>query len=737
MQAASRNSKANAPRFAFTALASLVIAFYLELFREAVNSFRDGDDMGLLSLSFTPSSIIAIIACFVIAFAFLLLLQTQRRALHVLFKWRYPLAFATFIALVALQVSGSSIALWDATLNGVGPGDLEGVLFGIPRSIRGDEFLVFTPMSFSQVHTGYNPISDIMRGVPTDVTMVYAQPCWAIATLFRPFLWGYLFLNNACGLSFFWCGRLIALFLASFEFGRLITSDNRMASLAYALLVSLAPIVQWWFAVNGTAELLIFAQVGVLAFRTFLRTPSVGKRIASAALVAFSAGCFVMAIYPAWQVSIAYVIAALCIAELASCRHDDVGPLARGIGARRALASYWSILACALATVFILIAIALTSSADVISTVQNTEYPGHRISTGGDLAPVTFDWAISWLIALVPDRAALNACEQASFFTLFPLGIILSIAAVRKQRDPRLIALLAVEAFLLAYGLVGFPEWLAKLTLLSNVPTAPQRLTLALGLCDTMLLMASASTLNGHARYTHNQPSRPARKFALVALSVAFGLCMALAICFLRPSFALAPLLVLCASLATLAAFAALTFATGRDSGQRIACVAMVVAIAGLCVNPVQQGASALGDSELLEDAAEISEANPGSLWTGDNNFASQALLTSGIPTLTSVATYPDLDTWHRVDPDGKYESVYNRYAHIMMELTDEPTSFSLISPDAFTVYLNVDDASALGIDFWLSLRDLSEHDTAQTTFTPISSNGIWTIYRVDSNRSS
>lgn len=47
---------------------------------------------------------------------------------------------------------------------------------------------------------------------------------WAI--LFRPFYWGYLFLSIGKGMAF-WCGRYIALFLVSFEFGMLLTEKKK------------------------------------------------------------------------------------------------------------------------------------------------------------------------------------------------------------------------------------------------------------------------------------------------------------------------------------------------------------------------------------------------------------------------------------------------------------------------------------------------------------------------------
>ena len=189
--------------------------------------------------------------------------------------------------------------------------------------------------------------------------------------------------------------------------------------------------------------------------------------------------------------------------------------------------------------------------------------------------------------------------------------------------------------------------------------------------------------------------------------------------------------LVLIAAGAALAAFAVLGFASGRLRAGSLACVAAVVALAGLCVNPVQQGIAPLAQNELLAQAQSIAHTDPDAAWAGDDSIASQALLASGLRTVTSVAIYPDLDTWRAIDPAGAYEDDYNRYAHISLSLADGETSFTS-GPDSFAVQLNPDDVAKLGIRYWLSREDLAAHDTERTTFTPLTSNDLWTIWSVN-----
>lgn len=41
----------------------------------------------------------------------------------------------------------------------------------------------------------------------------------------------------------------------------------------------------------------------------------------------------------------------------------------------------------------------------------------------------------------------------------------------------------------------------------------------------------------------------------------------------------------------------------------------------------------------------------------------------SGASVINSTNTYPDLEKWSKIDEEGKYEDVYNRYAHINVEI--------------------------------------------------------------------
>jgi len=146
-------------------------------------------------------------------------------------KYRYIIGIAIIIICTVFELSGSSISYFQRILGYeyANSADLisQGTLLGIPREIRSDEYVIFTPFNISQEYNNYGAFSDILRGSLTDVNATYANPSFSLATLFRPFLWGYILLGSAKGLAFYWSSRTVFLFLISYEFGKILTREKK------------------------------------------------------------------------------------------------------------------------------------------------------------------------------------------------------------------------------------------------------------------------------------------------------------------------------------------------------------------------------------------------------------------------------------------------------------------------------------------------------------------------------
>jgi len=58
---------------------------------------------------------------------------------------------------------------------------------------------------------------------------------------------------------------------------------------------------------------------------------------------------------------------------------------------------------------------------------------------------------------------------------------------------------------------------------------------------------------------------------------------------------------------------------------------------------------------------------------------------------------------WKTLDPEGKYEKVYNRYGQVVCIITNNQTQFELMQADIVKVLLNEDDLTKTGVKYILS----------------------------------
>ena len=73
---------------------------------------------------------------------------------------------------VVLSLSGASIWCYTLTL----PSADQGLIFGIPRSLRSDDWLVDASLFSSQSTNGFSEISSIVEGVSNDVSIGFNLP---------------------------------------------------------------------------------------------------------------------------------------------------------------------------------------------------------------------------------------------------------------------------------------------------------------------------------------------------------------------------------------------------------------------------------------------------------------------------------------------------------------------------------------------------------------------------------
>ena len=625
---------------------------------------------------------------------------------QIIFKLRFIIGAIIFLLCVLLEIHGSSIGIYAYFLQHP---ELDINILGVSREIRSDEWIIFTPFAFAQYFTNFSMISDVIRGTATNIFMTYGQAVWHPAQIFRPAQIGYLFLDQGSGLAFFWTGRLIVLFLISFEFARKILNAKNNLSLLYAVMIAFSPLAQWWWAVNSIAEILAAGQGLVLFWKLYLQEPA-RKRFLYAAGFLWCAGIFVFALYPAWQISFGYVFLFCLIAV--TLEAADVKNILR----RDKI--FWLI---GLLLTFAPIAHAFYVSIDMIRLTAATIYPGSRFILGGEMSPLyQMLYGINALLPFFDTDATgiTNNSEAATFFSAAPLGLLLFFYATFKRNrfDIFMTLLVILSGLFMLWEMFGVPAWLAKITLMGNVPA--NRARIVIDFMQLLILIRGLSLIELNL-------SRAEKIFLAGAISISGTL----ALCdFFGAWLGIKKIIVL-----ILFTFTALYLFASKLTNLRVGILIAMMILIGATVNPIARGVDCVYKIPVGEKISEIARADK-SLWlVEDSGVALNDFpIMFGAPTINSVNIYPALERWQKFDAGGKNFELYNRYAHISIILTNDTTHFYLNQGDYFTLFLNPADLPKLETRYIFSRNgELENFSTPQVKIKKIYEDAGSFIYSV------
>ena len=629
--------------------------------------------------------------------------QKQRglkQGFELIYKYRFVLSFLLLIMLVSFKISGSSMGCWKLFL---GDGE-SGIRLGEPRVWRSDEWGTLTPLCFRQQYNtlgAYNRYSQTLGSILTDNMLVYGQPSWDILTLFRPFYWGYLFFGSERGLSWFWCSRLLVLFLSWFELGMLITDGQKKLSVMLSICVSFAPFLQWWFAINGLVEMLIYGACFVLGSNYLVSHAFNPRKIAVAVGMAVCAVGYVLTFYPTWMVPVAWGFVPLFLWVVIWKFNRNV--------LRRVDVVPWLL-------IFVITAAGLTvlavTSWDVIKAELNSVYPGNAPSSSGGTG---LWWMMKYPISLV-SRFSMNELivENSSIICFAPAGFILALWVIikEKKKDPLLILLLGINLFLAWYYCVGIPKWLAKMLLLSfvNSNRGPQ----VLGFLRLTLFVRAVAL----------KEKAPKRWLAALAAVISSAVPMRLALGFtkyepggLRYEYfdTAEKIVVVWAILAVV--FYLLYRARKSKYTMAVLGVCTVVLASSIWINPVAKGVPEITKSETMQQIRDLVKEDPKAIWlVVDMAYpATNIPAMAGADCLNTTQTYPQKTRWEMLDQEGECEDIYNRYCHIRASLGSK-TMLELVSTDYVEVTLSPEDLKKLNIRYIVSTNDFDERIAVGTT---------------------
>ena len=635
-----------------------------------------------------------------------ILLDENKRikSLNFIYTYRLPLAVAAIIVAVIFQIHGSSINQLNILNINHKP------LLGVSRIIRSDEFIVNTPFAFSQYFNDFSYFSEIVRGTLTDMFIIYGQPVLDIGMLFRPFLIGYLFLNQGQGLSFFWIGRLVFLLLISFEFGMLLTNKNKTLSIAYAVLITFSPLVQWWFAINGLVELLIMGQLGVLLINWYMTVLDYKKRLLIGFGLMVCAGTFLLVFYPSWQIPLAYVFVLLAFWILLKNKPEFT------YSKKDMLIVLMYLLILAIIIIHI-----LTNSIDTLKITMNTVYPGSEIFNGGGTLKYFTNYIPTIFFPLDDANLLLNTCEYAVFVDLFPIPLIISsiILFYQKTKDKLLIGLIILYIIFLIFYCVQFPDLINQLTLRSKL----NRLFPIITFVGVLILIRSMSSLN-----------EIKNKKLIMIFSLILSILMVYLSTFAFNDYYLSWMPIFAIVLYFILFTTSLLASSKRNQKIFLISVIALSFLTGGLVNPIDHGTDVIYESPLISEVEKIVESDPNALWI-TQTLPTDYIIPVGAKTVNSVNTYPDLKKWEKIDVNNQYSDIYNRYAHIVFDIQNtNDTTFELLHPDRFAIHINVNDLEKLNITYIATDKNLEKFTNDNVTFKEISHVKKYKIYHVSYN---
>lgn len=659
---------------------------------------------------------------FLFVYFYKILLNYKEILLYNLYRYRYFVVIAIIVIGVLLELSGSSIGIWGDYLYSE---QYDKVLFGVDRPVRSDEFATSTIWTFSQFSNTENLLpyfSQIVRGTKTDMFLLLNQPVFALPIIFKPAQWGYLILGMNKGLSFAWLVRFFMMFMSLFEMLMLVLKRDKTLAFLGASLISFGPAVQWWSM--GPAEILTWGSVAVIIVYYYIHTKSYLKRIIFAILLSWVATAYAIVLYPAWQVPFLFVFVIISLYIIVSDWEN--------------MFFYWKkdipIIISALFLTLIFLLLILNLSREVLQLTMQTVYPGARSSNGG--GDYFYSFATGYPFSIwYPTLGLAEERGMNVFYDFFPLGMILSTYAWVKKKDGLLTVLLLLNIFFLTYIVAGIPNILAKISLLSF--TISPRLITIFSFVNILLVLRSLVVLKKEL----SKRASLILSFVLTSISMLFAYNSTVdyisssliqdATNNLKVSIEKWLILLISYFVLFLAVHAVLSF-----NKQRFLKISLVIIfLSGVMVNPIRIGSDVIFKSNLVTNIKSITNLDNQSKWIVDSVGypLTNIPLVAGAPTLNSTNAYPNLDLWRSLDDKGQYNDIYNRYAHVMIELTNsEDVSFELLYPDAFKVILPVSKLKDLNVKYLVSIRDLTVFNSENIHFELHSTADSYLIYKVE-----
>jgi hypothetical protein len=568
-------------------------------------------------------------------------------------------------------MNGSSVEQWKQVLHD--SDSPSGLLFSTSKNVRSDEWLAWTPSLLSQaLHRPPFPIENSNVGAEK-TPLIASLPVRHFIMLFRPQLYGFFIFKIETAYAFYWNVKVFGFLTAFFFLFRILTGGRFWISLFGTLWIFFSAYIQWWFSCPPMLpEMLASWALAMICVICLFQKQTLPRRIAAGIGLLIGSINFVLCFYPPFQIPLIYIGIALLTGWFWQRQNTPLDWL-RGT------------FTCAVVLSLCLVVLLpyFYECLPTLRVIAGTSYPGARQSSGGELKiRETFNGVLGFFNSsedtFLDSRG--NACEASNFWPLWLLVLAAAGSELIKDRKNRRIeiALLCCLAGFTLYAFCPLPQWLCRVTLMSYVPGI--RNLLACGIAGT--IFATLVLARNPARL------RPTRRVSFAIAALLGVVCLVIASRAQNPHFLSTPriaaLIGLNAVLVSLYFFAPLRFFCPTFIGCLI--------LNNGTINPVATGLGSLIEATPADAIRQIVQSDPGAKWVGYSSaWLPQFLKAQGADVISGLAIVPDLPFCRALDPSGRFEPIYNRYALAIFLMPDHatPPEFALGSPAGYSVLVS------------------------------------------------
>jgi hypothetical protein len=609
-------------------------------------------------------------------------------------RWFFLSLAASFCMFVAGGWTGSSMGLLlkhsPMILSDAHP------WLGKDLPVRSDEWAVLTPFALAQAaHDPPFPIVNRNLGSEGQNMLVVGMtsvPVKHVSVLARPATWGWFFLDVRRALAWHWWFPFFACYAALCLFFTRFFLLHWKDSAVLALILAVGPYSVGWS--GWPAYTLFFALAGILVLRAIFFMGDRRLLAPCGLLLGACAAGFVLVLYPSWQISVAYVTLPFGVAWVLKNRKE-----------MKMTRRQWSSIAIAILVAVGLVAAWYLDAEEAVAAIRHTVYPGGRSTeVGGDIDPWFFikGW-LSPTTMYLNSSSLMVPSDASSYLFLLPATVIAIVVqwVARRRVEVLSAVLILTMSMMLWFMFLGFTNDVSRWTLWGSATT--YRMDLALGLVQVLMLawLCSAQQYGISQKLT-----APWCVLSFVlTIGVLFGF---------THSVALLP-----TAISELVPMGAVSLAAG---GLAVASLALLirrysiaiglVAVWGLAAvvpfNPLTHATQTLRPAPDLVRAISNAQSTGGLgriAVIGQPEWA-MVLPAAGFAVINSVFYYPQEIIWNRLDPDGEYKIVYNRYhrLHLVLDSVSSESGYTISTPrlDEVRVTLNPDKFNfrLLGADF-------------------------------------